>query len=111
MKPAGFPKAWPTKPRSVSQWPGLAGLQPCGLSAGRPGRLRTLTAQWVDCSMSSLLKLAISEAWISVQRAECSSGLDAVMSVAGALTGTESAEGGNARGDFGCVGVPLGRIT
>ena len=42
MKPAGFPKAWPTKPRSVSPWPGLAGLKACRLSAGRPGRLRTL---------------------------------------------------------------------
>ena len=42
MKPAGFPKAWPTKPRSVSPWPGLAGLKAYRLSAGRPGRLRTL---------------------------------------------------------------------
>ena len=42
MKPAGFSKAWPEKPRSVSAWPGLAGLKACRLSAGRPGRLRTL---------------------------------------------------------------------
>ena len=42
MMPAGFSKAWPKKPRSVSLWPGLAGLKACRLSAGRPGRLRTL---------------------------------------------------------------------
>ena len=42
MKPPGFSKAWPEKPRSVSLWPGLAGLKACRLSAGRPGRLRTL---------------------------------------------------------------------
>ena len=42
MKPAGFSKAWPEKTRSVSLWPGLAGLKACRLSAGRPGRLRTL---------------------------------------------------------------------
>ena len=35
-------EAWPTKPRSVSHWPGLAGLKAARLSAGRPGRLRTL---------------------------------------------------------------------
>ena len=44
MKPAGFSKAWPEKPRSVSLWPGLAGLKACRLSAGRPGRLRTLVS-------------------------------------------------------------------
>ena len=43
MKPAGFSKACPEKPRSVSLWPGLAGLKACRLSAGRPGRLRTLS--------------------------------------------------------------------
>jgi len=36
-------EAWPTKPRSVSHWPGLAGPKACRLSAGRPSRLRTLT--------------------------------------------------------------------
>ena len=47
MKPAGFSKAGPEKPRSVSHWPGLAGLKACRLSAGRPGRLRTLTERRV----------------------------------------------------------------
>ena len=46
MKPAGFSKARPEKPRSVSLWPGLAGLKACRLSAGRPGRLRTLPDIW-----------------------------------------------------------------
>jgi len=40
--PPGTHEAWPTKPRSVSHWAGLAGLKAGGLSAGRPGRLRTL---------------------------------------------------------------------
>ena len=40
--PPGTHEAWPTKPKSVSPWPGLAGLKACRLSAGRPGRLRTL---------------------------------------------------------------------
>jgi len=58
-----------------------------------------VTARWVDCSMSSFLKPTISEAWIAAPRAERFSGLNAVMSAAGAFTGTESAEGGNAEGD------------
>ena len=36
--PPGTHEAWPTKPRSVSHWPGLAGLKACRLSAGRPSR-------------------------------------------------------------------------
>jgi len=40
--PPGTHEAWPTKSRSVSHWPGLAGLKAGRLSAGRPGRLRTL---------------------------------------------------------------------
>ena len=51
MKPASFSKAWSEKPRSVSLWPGLAGLKACRLPAGRPGRLRTLpeTGTGRDC--------------------------------------------------------------
>jgi len=41
--PPGTHEAWPTKPRSVSYWPGLAGLKAGRLSAGRPGHLRTLS--------------------------------------------------------------------
>jgi len=47
MKPAGFPKAWPTKPKSVSHWPGLAGVKAARLSAGWPGHLRTLCRSYL----------------------------------------------------------------
>ena len=40
--PPGTQEAWPEKPRSVSPWPGLAGLKACRLSVGLPNRLRTL---------------------------------------------------------------------
>ena len=40
--PPGTQEAWPTKPRSVSHWPGLGGLGAGRLSAGQPGPLRTL---------------------------------------------------------------------
>ena len=50
--PPGTHEAWPTKPRSVSHWPSLAGLKAGRLSGGRPGRLRT------QCSMTPLSRCA-----------------------------------------------------
>lgn len=50
----------------------------------------TVTAGWVDCSISSSPNSAISQAWIAGPPPESSDGLSAVVSVAGEFTGTES---------------------
>jgi len=57
---------------------------------GCESRGARLTAGWVDCSMPCLSNSPFSEAWIAAPRAESYDGLSAVVSVAGAFTGTES---------------------
>jgi len=53
--PPGIHEAWPTKPKPVSHWTGLAGLKAGRLSAGRPGRLRTLVVTFVLFFVSIIL--------------------------------------------------------